>query len=167
MTLKKIIVVCHGFYSGGRLASEGRRQIEDLAKALVPRVAGCRIALLSSATARALETAKILATTLGGMKVEEEGCLCSHGSGMSEESAREAIRLVEEKGKEYEVVILSTHLEFAQYFPFFWGKTRGFRIPVDTDVPDGTARIIETVRGTVLKLQPVRPQIVSAFQSAP
>lgn len=156
MALQKLVVVRHGYYGDSSLTPDGRRQVTGLAEVLASQLNGSTIALLSSTATRAKETSEILATRLGGLQFDEHKCLHSGGMHLSDEQVEEALRLVDEKGETHDVVILSTHLEFIDWFPTIWGKKRGLRIPEEDETPKGTARVIDVQTGRVEHLHPAR-----------
>ncbi len=147
--LEKIVVVRHGSYNISNLTDEGRRDVTRLAESLAMHLNGSTVALLSSPTRRARETSEILASYLEGIQFEEHECLYPNGYCPWSEQAAEALRPVEKKGADHKVVILSTHMEFIDDFPTFWGKQKGFHIQEGHDTPKGSARMINVQTGTI------------------
>ncbi len=153
--LEKLIIVRHGDYHGDSgLTFGGQQQIVGLAKVLADHVGSSTIALLSSTAPRAKETSEILASHFGGIQFDSHMCLYSGGRRLVEENAEKALQLIDDKGATHTVVILSTHLEFIDFFPTFWGRKRGFEIPESRETPKGTARVINVQTGEVEYLFP-------------
>ena len=145
--MKHLVVVRHGYYEDGRLTASGRQQIEGLGAILAERLKGSSIVLLSSTATRAMETSEILARHLGDVAFEEHGALHSGGMQFHDGQEQKVLRLVEERGQTHDVVVLSTHLEFIDFFPSLWGEKMGFRVPQGEETPKGTARFIDATTG--------------------
>ncbi|MFZ2484422.1 MAG: histidine phosphatase family protein [Minisyncoccia bacterium] len=157
--MKKLVVVRHGYYvddSKGNLSPDGRQQVDRLGAVLAPQLNGYSVALLSSMAPRAKETSEILAGHLGGIAFEEHLCLWSGGGDFHNGQEEDVLRLVEERGQTHDVVVLSTHLEFIDYFPTVWGKEKGFEIKGGYDTPKGTARVIDVATGQEEHVRPAR-----------
>jgi phosphohistidine phosphatase SixA len=156
MALKKLIVVRHGQYAGNFLTQEGSKRIEALGDTLAPILAGTSVAIFSSPAMRAVRTAWILEEKLPGATFDREDLypfLESKNEELTPRQASEAANLVEEAGETYEAVILSTHLEFVEEFPSFWGVRRDQKIPFAHGLPPGSARIISVATGKVEEIR--------------
>lgn len=158
MPLKKLIVVRHGDYGGLGLTELGKRQIDALTRALSAILTGSKILLLSSTASRAKETSLILAAGLGGLKFDEYACLYAKDKDLSSAEVESVSKLIEENTEAYDVIILSTHMEFIDQFPTAWGGKHGFQIPLRNRTPNGYARIIDVETGEVECLNPILTQ---------
>jgi phosphohistidine phosphatase SixA len=154
MALKLIVVVRHGFYEGNQLTERGRKQIRNLAEVLADHLNGYKVALLSSSVKRARETSEILADRLGCPEIEEHACLFSKGF-LDERQAGQVLQLIDDKAKTHEAVVLSTHLEFIDSFPTYWGTVKGFNIRRGLATPNGAARVVDVRTGEVQEIQSV------------
>ncbi len=156
MSLRKLIVVRHGLYdeTTGSLTEKGQRQIAELARVLSGHLNGQRACILSSSAKRAKQTSAILSTCLGGLESGEFECLYSGGGALDEDDANEALGLIADKSENYDVVILSTHLEYIEKFPTFYGKTRGLQIGRTGSGSKGTACVIDVETGHAEEVHP-------------
>ncbi len=143
--LEKLIVVCNGEYnrSNGSLTDRGRSNVFALARILMLKLKGSRIAILSSPSIRAEETSLILASCLGVSRFSQHNCFGHRASCLDNSSyAQEAVSLVDRVGIRNDVVIVSTQVHHADFFLSVWAKDKDLSIPIALGTRPATARIL-------------------------
>ena len=135
-------IVRHGDYKDGRLDDRGRKKMEHLGRTLKLRFKGLKVVLLSSPINRAKESAEILGVNLE-IPFTEHQCLAAPGDSLEPKQIGESMRLFDEKCKEFDVVIFTTHMPFIDKFPTHWASTREFEIPRGFDRDKGSAVLID------------------------
>jgi phosphohistidine phosphatase SixA len=117
--MKKLIIVRHGHYGDDlRLNDHGRTAINALATKLVPEVNEKSRLILTSTADRARQSAEIMSIVLGA-RYEEHGVLWSDSE--HHWNLVWALNLVN-KHEQVDILTLVTHLEYAEYFPAYFGK---------------------------------------------
>lgn len=111
--------------------------------------------ILSSPVRRNKQTSDVLARLFGNPPIEEHEVLYSGSGRLPREQAHEAIKLVDGKGQDYDVIILSTHAEFLEEFPTEWGLMHRFRIKPFFETMYGMALVIDVATGQVERVYPV------------
>lgn len=121
--MTKLVVVRHGTHepidSGGWLDDNGQQQMSKMAHSLKPIAHGSKVVILSSPLTRCRQGAEILAATFM-VKYEMASLLKSSLSQPEDLSA--ALDLVEWACPGAGVLILVTHLEFAELFPPYYSQ---------------------------------------------
>lgn len=151
--MKRLIIVRHGDYENyvGNLTGVGRKRIEILARRLAPFVFG-KVAMLSSTAIRALETAEVLAVTLGGRGIKTYDALLSSPGKCNLKGALYAVKQAE-KEVGAETFILSTHYEHAQFLPQYFGeKELGVTFEA-REIERGEAWVIDCETKTLILIQ--------------
>ncbi|MFA5157745.1 MAG: hypothetical protein WC451_00945 [Patescibacteria group bacterium] len=148
--MEKLIVARHGSYGGDHLNSRGVEEINRLSQGLQQVIGGGSVVILSSTAARAVESAKIMSEILGVP-------FSSHEILWSDDRHREnlpaALRLVQSRENEADVVVLVTHFEYAEQLPTFFGKeVLGEEIP-EQEISKGQARVVDCVAKTCVLLR--------------
>jgi hypothetical protein len=152
--MKYLVLVRHGDYENSILTERGRKQAEELGAILREKIDGISI-VLSSTLSRARETSLILARhLLGDEEFRVYSCFGpSNGHRPDKEVERKALELVEEYGLSFDAVVISTHWEFATFFPFAWGRRLGINVKLHP-IPPGAAYFIDVMNGIVEVIQP-------------
>lgn len=118
--MKKLVLVRHGSYGGDdHLSSDGRRQIEALAKKLKTFVNGASIVILTSIADRARESAEILSSFFG-VEHEQHEILWSENS--HPEDFNGTLELIRSNSNKGDILILVTHYEYVEYFPSYFAE---------------------------------------------
>jgi phosphohistidine phosphatase SixA len=113
--MQKLIVVRHGDYGyNDRLSDFGKRQMQNIATQLKPHVDGKKVVVLSSVAERATDSADIITEQLGVPGYESHDVLWSENR--HPENLPKAVELVQQHA-DTDVLILVTHLEYAERFP--------------------------------------------------
>ncbi len=119
--LKKLIIVRHGDYSqadGGNLTRTGRKQMELLGLHLKENhINGTIPRVLSSTLPRAHQSGQLVAQPFS-VGVETSELLVSHDGTFLEPD--KVLALINDPD---EVVIMITHLEYAECLPLYFGKS--------------------------------------------
>lgn len=151
--MKKLIVVRHGDCDrrDDQLNDLGRDQISRLAGKLKPIIDGGTVLILSSTAARARESAEILAKSFG-VTFEEHQILLSGGG--RREDLLGALALVRARMDLADVLILVTHMEYADRFPEYFAKeVLGVSISFP-EVERGEAVVIDCLPPTMIHIKP-------------
>ncbi len=122
--LTRLIIVRHGDYEvrSGKLSLIGIAQIEVLAGKLRPHVEGRRVRMLVSTATRAEQSAEILKKELDISDVELHGTLSSEEDRID---GVKAFELVDERSADdIEVLIVVTHLEYADVLPRMFAEQK-------------------------------------------
>lgn len=152
--MNKLIIVRHGEYGpDDRLNSRGRAHIEKLSNNLKQLIGDETVLILSSIAVRAVESAEIIAAALG---VEFEKFELLWSESMHPEDFPGAYKLIQERKEGADVLIVVTHLEYANYFPSHfarmeWGSEK--YIDIEDDVEKGEAVIIDCIKQTLTLLE--------------
>ncbi|KKQ51141.1 MAG: Protein containing Phosphoglycerate mutase // Nucleotidyltransferase [Parcubacteria group bacterium GW2011_GWD2_38_11] len=121
LCLKKLIIIRHGMYGfDDRLNERGRQQMEELSKKINPLLEGEGTLLISSTAPRALDSADVLEEKLFFELREDLELFWSDNSHNWDIAA--ATEFILEKGKDYEVVVIVSHLEYCEYLPWRFMK---------------------------------------------
>ena len=112
--MKKFIVIRHG--SGFNM----EEQMLHMAEQLKPHLEGNTVRLITSTAFRADDSAKELARELGLTGYENHAILWSDRD--HEQNNRAALALVRKKFEGVDVLIVLTHLEYAEELPTVFGK---------------------------------------------
>ncbi len=119
--METLIIVRHGLYNDKlRLTPKGLEKLEILAAQIQLQILDKNIVLLTSPAPRAKDSAEVLARQLG-VTCSEHGELWSDADHPQDNKALFA--LIQNYFEIAEVLILVTHLEYAQDFPRFFGAT--------------------------------------------
>jgi phosphohistidine phosphatase SixA len=110
---------------------------------------------MSSTAARAVETAEIIAGHLDVNSFDQYPTLVSEG-GLYEYQVQDVCRHINEHGKDHDVIILSTHMEFIDQFPRRWSGLHDWekKVPNYHGSSKATARMIDVVNQTVTYIVP-------------
>ncbi|KKP89508.1 MAG: primase protein [Candidatus Moranbacteria bacterium GW2011_GWC2_37_73] len=152
LRLEKFIIIRHGMYGfDDRLNERGRQQMEELSKKIDPLLKGGKSSLLISSTApRALDSADVLEEKLFFKRREDLELFWSDNSHNWDITA--AIEVILEKGIDYEVVIIVSHLEYCEYLPWrFMKKVFGLDSQ-SFSMNKGDACMCNLVEKTLIKL---------------
>lgn len=126
----KLIIVRHGEYGDDdHLNNEGTCQIVGLAHILISDSAGCaisgKITILSSTAPRAKESAEILFHRLWApstsMEIELADVLWVGTDAPGKMDKEGVLRLIQEKADKQDVIIVVTHLNYAEGLPADFG----------------------------------------------
>ncbi len=117
--MKKLIIIRHGACgSDDRLSNEGRRQISDLTHLLQNEIFNASVCILTSPTDRTYESADIIGSFF---KVSPEKNDCLWDDNHHRGDHKKTLELIRLKPN-FEVIVLVTHMDFAVFFPEFFGK---------------------------------------------
>lgn len=124
--IKFLFVVRHGDYDRDRnLSSFGADQIMELSDQLKGFINGGKVLLLSSPAPRASQSAQIISEKLC-VPVEEHEILWSDNDHCEDFDG--LLQIVTKRRAEAEIMILVTHLEYAEGFPdYFASKELGLK----------------------------------------
>ncbi len=117
--MKTLVVVRHGTYSNGHLDSYGQGQMRNIGLSLKEVVNGSKPLILASTAPRAAESAEIIGELLG-VTPEPHELLWSDDEHPQNFSG--TLNLIKSKIGESECIILVTHLEYASWFPSYFGQ---------------------------------------------
>ncbi|KND50079.1 MAG: hypothetical protein AB203_03765 [Parcubacteria bacterium C7867-008] len=145
--MQKLVLVRHGEYStvdGQHLLNdEGRQQMSVLATKLKALIGGQRAVLHTSSAPRATASAAILADALD-VPCEEHLELWSGGDGVGHYPDTHAMVLqIMEWAKEYDVLILVTHMEFVERLPIKFANLVFKTAIREVHIPKGHAGVID------------------------
>lgn len=119
MQLRKLITARHGNYDSNlNLNQRGVNDITRLAEGLRPHLMG-NVKLLSSTAPRAIQSAEVLGKIIG-VKPEGHEVLWSDGSHPTDLPG--VLKLVRESAELCDTLILMTHLEHGEAFPWYFGR---------------------------------------------
>lgn len=149
--MKKIIVVRHGIYDDitGELIPIGKNQLKKLAKKIFSIVEkNSRVIILASNALRCQESADIISKKIG-IEFESHKILFSDCTSLFEDFEI-ALKLVQSKMKETDLLILVTHSENCIAFPRYFSKEFNIKISSSDDdkyfpgkkIPEGQACLI-------------------------
>lgn len=112
--MRYLIVVRHGEYVqfSGRLSEVGRRQMEALAESIKVLLDGMSVRMISSTAQRALDSAEVLSTVL---QVTFDGNDLLWSDNMHRMKMEETLEFIRSIADQADVVILVTHIEYAEY----------------------------------------------------
>jgi len=141
------VIARHGNHDGGMINESGKHDITALAHTLQSIVAGKSGIILSSTAQRAEQSAYILSDILG-FDVQSHAILwCAKDNKNDESSApnkHKAFDLVNDFSKSFDVVIVVTHLAYAEDLPpFFTFKKFGKPMQQVSWLKEGEAYIID------------------------
>ena len=144
--MKKLVIVRHGDYDyEDRLSELGKQQISDLSEKLAGYVNGDTLLIFSSPALRASESAKIIAGRLG-IEFEEHNVLWSGEDGKVSGWKKDfevLMGIITSHPQQANVVVLVTHYEYVEDFPFWFGKNHlQINLPCKV-IPKGTAYVID------------------------
>lgn len=140
--MKKLIVFRHGAYDEktGRLDEDGREWLVRVAERVKPHLEG-RVRILSSTAPRAVDSAEVLAAQLGLEGVEQHLVLWSDNEHRM--NLPGVGTLVFQCSFDVEVLILVTHLEYAESFPTYFAEEMLHSDIEPYQVSYGCARVID------------------------
>lgn len=121
---KHIFVVRHGDYDGltGALKPGAEKEIDELAKILKEITGEVKnVYLGSSPYLRAYQTAKRIASAFQIPDFGIHSALGDQGSSLRQEDCEALHKIVQLKLKEYDAIILSTHLATTNSYPYYFG----------------------------------------------
>lgn len=149
--MRTLIVVRHGEYGSDlRLCNSGRRQMEDLAQQLRPYTTGCRVRMLASSAPRASDSGTVLAAKLELDGFEQHEILWSDNDHYQDDAA--VLALIREKFEGVDVLIIVTHLEYAETLPTVFGQeVLGVRFKM-IDLGKGRCRVVCCEKKTAILL---------------
>lgn len=136
--MNTLILIRHGFYDddSGNLNEYGKEQMENLAPKVQPFINGT-VKLLSSIAPRSIQSANIIAKILE-IEVQRERILWSDNQHRCNfDKLYEIINSIKE-----DTVILMTHLEYTEGFPFFFLKKRTGSDHYYSNIDKGEAIVI-------------------------
>lgn len=142
--MKKLIVVRHGRDAGypGSLTPEGIRSVEALSEKLKAHINGLRSTIISSTKPRAVETTEILAMLLAINSIKHHHLL-GYWVDLAT-TGRDVIALIKSCETEFDVIILSTHLEFAQIIPATYARdVLGVKLAAPNEVLNAEAVLLD------------------------
>lgn len=152
--MKKLIVIRHGDYDFDlRLNEVGRAQVLGLARSILAHAEGS-ILILSSVALRALESAEIIQSVVGG-QIEEHKVLWSERG--HPEDFPSALKLVRERMESAGTIILVTHLEYAHDFPSYFLSEELNRSHGTIIVEKGEGVVIDYEKGEAAKITKTLP----------
>jgi phosphohistidine phosphatase SixA len=147
--MKKLILIRHGDYVGGRLTEYGKMQIRQLAPSLVDHIEG-NLLIVSSPLMRASGSAGILAEYFAVPMTEHE-VWASDSDSCDNEAA---YRFVESTAGEVDTLMVVTHLPFLQKFiPYLGNKMLGCKFPY-SGVDKGEGQVIDLEKKTMTRVAP-------------
>lgn len=118
--MRLLIVVRHGNYDDEyNLSPKGREQMQKLAESLQSLTNGNKVLLLSSTAKRASQSAEVISQMLS-VSFEEHEILWSENC--HPENKPSLLEFVRARKQEAEIVILITHLEYADSFPAYFAR---------------------------------------------
>ena len=149
--MKFMALVRHGNYNSRGLTSDGQEQIGSLGDRLKGLLNGSTVAILTSPTRRAVESADILARVLDC--TTEVHDVLESGGGVYPK-CDEVLALVHSWRDSVDAVILVTHLEYTEDFPRYFFQEE-FRVRMfSTNIPKGSAYVIDCHAKTMVHLEP-------------
>jgi phosphohistidine phosphatase SixA len=153
--MKLLILVRHGERGDDyHIGEKGRLQISALGVNLKRIIDGMKVKILSSSALRAVDSAEILARQFGVKEFMRHDLLWSGTDKKidprfpGDEQYQELVELLQADDG-CDVVIVVTHLEFTEDFPFYYGMNvlKGVSFPY-SEIPNGTAWMIDVVEKT-------------------
>ena len=118
--MKKIIIIRHGKHGpDDHLSKQGIDEIKYLAYDLKEVIAGASALIFTSPAVRAEESADIISEILN-VNYEKHEILLS--GKMHATDRLGLLKLINERQEEAEVIVLVTHLEYAESFPGYFGR---------------------------------------------
>lgn len=147
--MRHLIVVRHGQYGyDERLNERGRTQICALAEKLKPFMDGSTVCILTSTADRARESAEILGSSFG-IGFEEHEILWSEEC--HPEDLPGTLELVRSRKDKADVLILVTHLEYAEDFPTYFAlEELGTSMGPSRSVEKGEACLLDCSKKTLI-----------------
>lgn len=143
--MKMLVLVRHGSCGpDGRLDEIGYGQAVALAtriKEMVEREGHSSISMLCSTAPRALDSADVMGHVLGRMLIAREDHPAFWADDEHSHDFREGLSLIERAGENADVVIVVTHLDYANYFASFMARERGW----ESHLPNFSVRYGEAV----------------------
>lgn len=145
--MEKLIVVRHAPYgSDDRINAWGRDVTEMLIERLRPLITGQKVRILTSTEDRAKDTADIIARELNTPPPEAHEVLWSEIKHPMDLPG--ALMLIQKYQDETEVLIIITHLEYAQVLSKHYGdKVLGKHVPAQYDIQKGEALALDCENG--------------------
>lgn len=125
LVLDNVFILRHGNYNSldSRLNGSGKEQIESIATRIKPLVQNRRTIILSSPAPRAKDSAIILCKIID---LDETTDLIINKILWSDNNHREDFKAAEELimsyKDNYDVIIVVTHLEYTDRFPYYYGS---------------------------------------------
>lgn len=152
--MKKLFVVRHGTYGrDDRLNDLGQEEIQALGEKLEKFTEGETVLILSSTADRARQSAEILAKLLDVESFEQHEVLWSEASHPQDFPG--ALSLIRKYKDTADIIILVTHLEYAEGFSGYFGREElGVRLGYCPNVKKGEAVIIDCVAQTLTHVEP-------------
>lgn len=152
LRLSTVIIVRHPEYDSksGSLTPEGIKQASSLAMQITDKIPSIENALIVTSTAkRAVETADILSHALR-VPVEQSDAFLTDAH--TDEDIPAAIEFIKAKQDDYDVIIVVTHLEYADALPracnhAFFGGSTGYFCCLQT----GQAYIVQPGKAILLR----------------
>lgn len=145
--MKKLIVVRHAPYGNDDRINEWGREVTDmLIERLKSLVTGQKVRILTSTEDRAKDTADIIARELNTSPPEAHEVLWSENKHPMNLPA--ALLLIQKYQDETEVLIIITHLEYAEVLSKHYGdKVLGKHVPAQYDIQKGEATVLNCENG--------------------
>ncbi|HOX41057.1 MAG TPA: hypothetical protein PK263_02590 [bacterium] len=150
--MKTLVVARHGSYGdSGTLSALGKSQMDELASSLRAILAGQQVRFLSSTALRAKESTERLIEKCGAEIPATFHELLWSESGHPE-NLPGALDLIKSECDGADVVVLVTHLEYAEQFPnFFCRKELGMPYRY-TETEKGQAWVVDCEQRTLVRI---------------